>query len=138
VLDSIARRQDELRTKLQEELKQVLKREDLNPYAAVVELQRQVQADVKSDRYADASTRIDQFEALKLDADLKNKLQELRDFVKRKRETAAARLLSLSKDLENEGKQADAIRMLETALPGYKGSPEAGGIDAALRRLKPR
>lgn len=137
-LDSIARRQDELRAKELEDLKKVLRREEVSPATAVIELQRQVRVLVKQEQFAEALGLIDRFETLKLDVDMKARSQEQRDFVVRSARTSLDALLKSARDLEGEEKRAEATRLLEEAQPRYKGISEAGGIDAALRRLKPR
>jgi hypothetical protein len=103
----------------------------------LVKVQREVGEAVRNERFSSALEVIDRFLKRTDDDDLRRRANDLRESVLRKARKASQALLERARALAQEGQPGEAARLLDSALPNYKGLPENAVLEVTRRQLRP-
>jgi len=103
----------------------------------LVRAQHEVGEALRTESYSRALEIIDRFQKRTDDDDLRRRAKELREIVLRKARKASQALLERARVLAREGQPGEAIRLLDSALPNYKGLPESAALEVTRRKLGP-
>jgi hypothetical protein len=101
-----------------------------------VKAQQEVGEALRAGRFAAALQVIDGFQKRADDLDLSRRANDLRELVFRKARPASQALLARARALAQEGQPGDAIRLLDSALPNYKGIPESAALEVYRGQLR--
>jgi hypothetical protein len=132
---------EKLRT-IRDELKDKLeKSKSAKDYSIpLVNLKRDVEALLKEGKCKDAVKSVDEFGVKfseKDDADLFNKLKEVRERIKRGAEEFVKKKNTEAQNLVKDGKKADALKLLEGCRAGLEGYTAAlEKLEAAIKAVK--
>lgn len=103
----------------------------------LLRLQTESLGDLRNSRFAAARDRVDAFErAHEVDAESGARLRGLRETIEKAAAAEAESVLSKAREHAAAGRKADALRLLDAALPNLAGFPQAGLLEALARELR--